>query len=118
VSLTAQRLEWVALVDAAGAPQPFQLDDVVRHPDGTIKRADVVFVADVPPLGYATYFLPAADGTAARETALRFDAVGPMQDVFYIGLRRPDDGVLANDFLDLCVNLRIRGSTTGRSARA
>ena len=95
----------VALFDADGNQLPLQLEHVQRHPDGSIKRADLLFIADLPALGYATYFL--------RETTapplgseLRFDAVGPRPGVQWGGLLKPDDGIVSNEYLELDVDLR------------
>ena len=58
-----------ALTDSAGQPMPFEVEQVERQGDGTVKSARIIFVADtVPSLGYKTYFL--ADGTSVSEPIL------------------------------------------------
>lgn len=44
--------------NASGRTLPIQLLSVARHPDGSIKSAELVFVAeDVPPVGYSTFYI-------------------------------------------------------------
>jgi alpha-mannosidase len=46
------------LCDPDGNTIPMDVDITHRHPDGSIETADLYFVArDVPPVGYATYYL-------------------------------------------------------------
>ncbi len=46
------------LNDAAGRPLPCQITSLAYYPDGSIKSAELVFIAeDVPPVGYLTYYI-------------------------------------------------------------
>lgn len=57
VGLGGESWEWLSLYDEDGNQIPLQLQDVHRHTDGSIKRADLIFIAQVPAFGYRTYFL-------------------------------------------------------------
>jgi len=51
-------LKGFTLHDATGRILPCQLTSLVNHPDGSIKLADLVFVAeDVPPVGFSTFYI-------------------------------------------------------------
>src|SRR5258706_12950104 len=70
VGLADEKWEWLALTDDQGSEIPLQIDEVHRYPDGTIKRANLIFIARVPSLGWRTYHL---HGSAERryQTGLR-----------------------------------------------
>jgi len=54
---------WLALADGTGAGVPFLAEGVRRHPDGTLAEVTVTFrAAEVPALGYRTYWVTAAAG--------------------------------------------------------
>ncbi|HEX9031414.1 MAG TPA: hypothetical protein VF834_06175, partial [Streptosporangiaceae bacterium] len=57
----------VRLTDDAGRQAPYLAEAVIRHPDGSIARLTLAFLASgVPPLGYLTYLAePVPAGTAA-----------------------------------------------------
>ncbi len=47
----------VALTDAAGNNVPVQLNNLLEHPDGSIKSADIHFIAsDIPSVGYKVFY--------------------------------------------------------------
>jgi alpha-mannosidase len=59
---------WLALSDEAGAEVPFLAEGVRRHADGTLAEATITFrAADVPALGYRTYWATAAAGPGQQE---------------------------------------------------
>lgn len=63
----------VGLLDAAGQDVPIQVESVERYADGSLKALAILFVAGVPALGYATFYLvPGREpaGGAAAATAL------------------------------------------------
>ncbi|HEV2375902.1 MAG TPA: glycoside hydrolase family 38 C-terminal domain-containing protein [Streptosporangiaceae bacterium] len=62
-TLAGQPPGWVALWDSAGAQVPFLAEGVQRHPDGALAGATLTFRADVPALGYRTYWAAPAPGT-------------------------------------------------------
>jgi alpha-mannosidase len=47
---------WLALSDETGAAVPFLAEGVRRHPDGSLAGVVVTFRAEVPALGYRTYW--------------------------------------------------------------
>jgi alpha-mannosidase len=51
---------WLALSDETGAPVPFLAEGIRRHPGGSLASVTVTFRADVPALGYRTYWINAA----------------------------------------------------------
>jgi len=55
VSVTEPGVADLHLRDPDGAVVPLQLEAVERYSDGGIKQADLLFIADVPALGYAVY---------------------------------------------------------------
>jgi len=56
-SVQVQGVTDLHLLDGSGEDVPVQIDVLDTHADGSISRAQVVFVADIPSLGYATYYL-------------------------------------------------------------
>ncbi|NOY58025.1 MAG: hypothetical protein GXO75_03695, partial [Calditrichaeota bacterium] len=56
------------LLDADGKNIPLQIQVQAAHADGSIARAQVVFVAQVPALGYTSYYF--VPGTGATSTTL------------------------------------------------
>jgi len=54
---------WVTLRDAADGEVPVLAEGVTRHPDGTLAGLTLTFrAADVPALGYRTYYVIPSDG--------------------------------------------------------
>ena len=59
----------VAVHDAGGTPLPSQTLSVSLHVDGSIRSIDLIFTAvDVPPVGYATYYLRPSPRPAVPDT--------------------------------------------------
>jgi alpha-mannosidase len=57
---------WLALSDETGTGVPFLAEGVRRHADGTLAEATITFrAADVPALGYRTYWVSPAEGPGA-----------------------------------------------------
>jgi alpha-mannosidase len=57
------------LHDASGRTLSSQLLSIERHPDGSIRSAEIVFVAeDVPPVGYETFYLRPSPLVATPDT--------------------------------------------------
>jgi alpha-mannosidase len=54
------------LLDAEGQELPVQVNVQATHADGSIARAQVVFEASVPSLGYATYYFVAGKSQVAN----------------------------------------------------
>ena len=62
---------WVTLSDYRGHTVPFQVSGQELHPDSTLKRLTLVFIAEVGSLGYATYYAePHAEPPASQPVAL------------------------------------------------
>ena len=57
IDLPQERAKAVQVFDAHGKRMVSQLTNVERHDDGSIQSAEVVFVAEVPSIGYNTYYL-------------------------------------------------------------
>lgn len=57
VSLEKQGIRELTLFDAKGNFIPSQIKTLSTYPDGSIARAEVIFEASVPSMGYATYYL-------------------------------------------------------------
>lgn len=108
LGLAGERWHALALYDADGARVPLQLDGVLRHPDGSIKRADLLFIADVPSLGYATYFVREDSGASdAPGTDLRARGGGlPRVPGLFFGNHYPNDGWIGNEHFDLHIDVR------------
>ena len=59
----------VAVHDAGGTPLPSQTLSINRHADGSIRSIELLFTAvDVPPVGYATYYLRPSPRPAEPDT--------------------------------------------------
>jgi alpha-mannosidase len=106
VGLGNERWEWLALYDEDGSEIPLQLQDVHRHPDGSIKRADLIFIAQVPAFGYRTYFLRGGqerkfDTDLWSDSANRAGIHG-----IITGNLRPNLGRMGNNLIDVEMNLR------------
>ena len=72
----------VAVHDAGGRPLPSQILSVGRHADGSIRSIELLFTAaDVPPVGYATYYLRPSPRPPAPDTTS--SPVAMMQNRFY-----------------------------------
>lgn len=106
VGLSNQGWETLALYDQAGTQLPLQLDQVLRQPDGTIKRADVLFIAEVPALGYRTYFVRGASDTQQPATDVWHKPAGNDRLGLIVGNLEPDDGQIGNRYFDVRANLR------------
>jgi alpha-mannosidase len=76
---------WLALSDETGAGVPFLADGIRRHPDTSLASVTITFRADVPALGYRTYWASAvadvgdaawsdAGGTAITNEAFLVEA--------------------------------------------
>lgn len=58
VDFTMGETAGLELTDSGGRKVPFQLIGKEIHPDGTLKTAEICFVAvDVPSIGYSTYYI-------------------------------------------------------------
>ena len=53
---------WLALSDETGRSIPFLAEEVRRHPDNSLASVTITFRADVPALGYRTYWVTAGPG--------------------------------------------------------
>ena len=106
LGLSQEGWESLALYDEAGQGVPLQLEDVQRHGDGSIKRADLLFMAQVPSLGYRTYYVRQGAANDMR-TDLWFQRVStPSFGGCVLGDQRPDDGQMGNGLVDVSANLR------------
>ena len=72
-----------AIRTTAGKALPIQIVRRENHPDGSIRSAEVVFVAEmIPAVGYATFFvLP--DGKAAMPASISRTAPATLENRFY-----------------------------------
>jgi alpha-mannosidase len=52
--------DWITLHDQSGAEVPFLAEETRRHGDGTLAGITLIFRADVPAVGYRTYWAGAA----------------------------------------------------------
>jgi alpha-mannosidase len=72
----------VAVHDAGGTPLPSQILSVGRHADGSIRSLELLFTAtDVPPVGYATYYVRPSPRPAVPDTTSSPLAI--LQNRFY-----------------------------------
>jgi len=55
------------LLTSSGTEVPVQIKILARHADGSIARAQVIFEAEVPSLGYATYYLAAGANRTKKQ---------------------------------------------------
>lgn len=97
--------EGLALYDGSGKAIPLHTDITQRHPDGSIRKAELVFVADgVPSVGYATYYLRPARTAHAAQTQSQSETL--LENRFYRvvlgagGARQVFDKELNKDLLD------------------
>jgi alpha-mannosidase len=72
----------VAVHDAGGRLLPSQFQSVSQHADGSIRSIELLFTAtDVPPVGYATYYLRPSPRAAVPDTTSAPLAI--LQNRFY-----------------------------------
>ena len=81
-------------------------DGVLRHPDGSIKCADLIFIADVPSLGYRTYFVRDGDGAQVLDTDIDVSLAGSGYPGMITGMLTPDDGRMSNSLINVRASLR------------
>ena len=97
----------LALFDANGSEVPLQLQNVKRHPDGGIRCADLIFIAQVPSLGYRTYFLCPGNGSRAPGSEVWVSLMGDQGFPGMVtGMLTPDEGRMGNGLIDVQANLR------------
>jgi alpha-mannosidase len=83
---------WLAVSDETG-PVPFLADEVRRHPDNSLASVTITFQADVPALGYRTYWVTAvAGGEDARWTGMPGTVIG--NDAFVVAADPARGGAL------------------------
>ncbi len=71
-SVNEQGITELHLLDGSGKEVPSQIKVLAMHADGSISRAQVIFEADIPSLGYATYYLTSGSNhTKKKLTANR-----------------------------------------------
>ena len=73
----------LVLRSAAGKTVPCQIVQMDNHPDGSLRRAEIVFVADlVPAVGYTTFYVvPSA--TAASPASVSRPSPASLENRFY-----------------------------------
>jgi alpha-mannosidase len=59
-------MPWLALSDETGATVPFLAEGIRRHPDHSLASATITFRADVPALGYRSYWVSAGTGSGSE----------------------------------------------------
>jgi alpha-mannosidase len=70
VSVKEQGNSEMHLLDGSGKEVPSQIKILETYTDGSISRAQVIFAADVPSFGYATYYLtPGSNRTQTQLSA-------------------------------------------------
>jgi alpha-mannosidase len=106
IGLAHERWNTLALFDHEGTPVPVQLENVKRHPDGSIKCADLIFIADVLSLGYRTYFVRSGEGASAPQTELTVSLTGSGHAGMITGQLTPDDGRMSNSLIDVRASIR------------
>ena len=104
VGFSAPDVRSFALLNAAGQPVPYQIEDSRRGGDGGILFARIAFIArDVPAMGYAVYrAVPNAPAAAAESTTLAASG----------GSSRDDTGSIENEFYRATFDLWT-GAMTG-----
>jgi alpha-mannosidase len=71
-----------AVHDATGRALPSQILAIEQHADGSVKSAEILFIAeDIPPVGYATFYVRPSPHAAAPDTAS--PATDVLQNRFY-----------------------------------
>jgi len=106
IGLTYERWEWLTLSDDQGNDIPLQMDQVHRHPDGTIKRADLIFIARVPSLGWRTYHLHGGSDRAYQTDLWTNSFTRSGVPDLPSAQPRPDEGRMSNKLLEVDVNTR------------
>ena len=96
----------LALYDADNQRIPVQADSILRHPDGSIKRADLIFIAAVPALGYATYFVREGDGTQPTTDLWARGGGLPRFSGLFFGNHYPNDTWIGNQHVSLHIDVR------------
>jgi alpha-mannosidase len=93
---------WLALRDASGASVAFLADGVLRHPDGTLAAASLTFrAADVPAVGYRTYWVSAADGATAPAAGWQAQAGTAIRNDAFLVEADPAQGGALSRIVDL-----------------
>lgn len=98
VSVTEPGVADLHLRDAEGTVVPLQLEAVERYSDGGIKQADLLFIADVPALGYAAYWIGYG---RAEAPATELACTG---DVHYGIQHQPHEATIENEFYRLTLD--------------
>jgi alpha-mannosidase len=106
IGLGQEKWETLALYDATGQQVPLQLEDVQRHIDGSIKRAGLLFIAEVPPLGYRTYFLREGRGNSPSTDLWCKRVSTPAFRGHVLGDQQPNDGRMGNGAVEVTADLR------------
>ena len=93
------------LNDAAGRPLPCQILSLANFPDGSIKSAGIVFIAeDVPPVGYLTYYIRHSPNVVRPDTSssIQSDLLNNYYRVHLVpgGIRQIVDVELRQDLLN------------------
>jgi alpha-mannosidase len=105
IGLAAEKWEWLALTDGSN-DIPVQLDEVQRYADGSIKRADLSFIATVPSLGWRTYHLHAGTDQPCQTDLWTNSYTRTNVPSLVHGNLRPDEGWMGNRLVDVAVNTR------------
>jgi alpha-mannosidase len=66
LTLADPGVPWPALSDETGAAVPFLAEGIRRHPDSTLASVTITFRAEVPALGYRSYWVTAAAGSGGE----------------------------------------------------
>jgi alpha-mannosidase len=63
LTFTEPGVPWLALSDETGAAVPFLAEGIRRHPDHSLASVTITFRAEVPALGYRSYWVRAGTGS-------------------------------------------------------
>ncbi len=88
----AKEAKTLALIDGGGNFIPYTIEDVKKHPDGSLKSVKASFMAELPPFGYSTYYIGyKRDGEIADE-ALFTKGKGDTIENEMVGVECEDNG--------------------------
>ena len=91
VAVDEQGIKELFLLDKSGKDISSQIKVLATHSDGSISRAQVIFEANVPSLGYTTYYL--APGSNHTKTDLSADSSTLENQFFKINIDSQSGGI-------------------------
>jgi len=91
-SFEAKKARTVALIDGDDNFIPYEIEDVKKHPDGSLKRIKACFMAELPPFGYSTYYIGYKRVGEIADQTVRTKGKGDAIGNEMVGVKCEDNG--------------------------